>query len=89
VGSGLLLKKIVPAFPWGTLKKGSKIVDVGGGIGSSTLVLAKTFRELNFVVQDTPGAIKDGRDVSKRHIGYTILLMYLRHSIGITNFPLP
>lgn len=39
-------------FPWETLTAGSKIVDVGGGIGSQSLPIAQQFRDLKFVIQD-------------------------------------
>lgn len=44
-------------FDWGALKKGEIVVDVGGGIGSVTLMLAKAFPHLQFVVQDRPKVI--------------------------------
>lgn len=49
-------------FDWNALPEGSLVVDVGGGVGSQTLTLAKKFPHLNFVIQDTeatrPNAIK-------------------------------
>jgi hypothetical protein len=35
------------------------VVDVGGGVGSQTAVLAKAFDHINFVVQDRPTVIED------------------------------
>jgi hypothetical protein len=58
-----LIKYGVLAYPWKNLAPGSLVVDVGGGVGSVTLVLAKAFPELKFVVQDTPQTIKDGHVV--------------------------
>ncbi|KAI0346013.1 S-adenosyl-L-methionine-dependent methyltransferase [Trametopsis cervina] len=39
-------------FEWQKLGQGAVVVDVGGGIGSQSLALAKTFKHLNFVLQD-------------------------------------
>lgn len=46
---------VVPGgFPWESLVEGTKIVDVGGGIGSACHEIMKTNPLLNFVVQDLP-----------------------------------
>jgi len=44
----------VAGFDWTSLPPGSKIVDVGGGIGSTSMLLAEAFshRKFEFVVQD-------------------------------------
>lgn len=39
-------------FDWGTLAKDSLIVDVGGGNGSQSLILARNFPDLRIIVQD-------------------------------------
>jgi ubiquinone/menaquinone biosynthesis C-methylase UbiE len=39
-------------FPWETLSAGSKIVDVGGGIGAHTLPVAKKFPSFKYIIQD-------------------------------------
>ncbi|KAJ7067487.1 S-adenosyl-L-methionine-dependent methyltransferase [Mycena amicta] len=54
---------ILKAYDWGTLPAGSLVVDVGGGVGTSCLTLAKEFRDMKFVVQDLPGVIEQGQDV--------------------------
>lgn len=51
------------AFDWNSLPKQSLVVDVGGGIGTSALKLAKTFPDLRIVVQDIPNVIKEGQQV--------------------------
>ncbi|KAI0771380.1 O-methyltransferase-domain-containing protein [Irpex lacteus] len=48
---------ILKGFYWQNLSRGSVVVDVGGGIGSKMLPLAKTFDHLSFVVQDMPDVI--------------------------------
>jgi len=50
---------ILSAFNWKSVTDGV-VVDVGGGIGSSSLLLAKKYPHLRIVVQDTEGVIKDG-----------------------------
>lgn len=42
------------------MKKGSVVVDVGGGYGGATMVLAKALPDLRFVVQDLPAVINGG-----------------------------
>ncbi|KAL3292558.1 o-methyltransferase [Colletotrichum asianum] len=39
------------SFPWGNLK--GTVVDVGGGSGKVSITLAKSFPNLNFIVQDS------------------------------------
>jgi hypothetical protein len=51
-------------FPWETLAAGSIVVDVGGGVGSACLPLARKFPELKFVVQDLRDPIDAGHRVS-------------------------
>ncbi|KAI0341312.1 O-methyltransferase [Trametopsis cervina] len=50
---------ILEGFDWKALPKDSVVVDVGGGVGSQTLVLAKAFDHLKFVVQDRPSVIAE------------------------------
>ncbi|KAF8547690.1 S-adenosyl-L-methionine-dependent methyltransferase, partial [Imleria badia] len=53
-------KAILSGFDWYSLPKGSTIVDVGGGIGSTTMTLARALNDprnnlnFRFVVQDRP-----------------------------------
>lgn len=44
-------------FDWQALPAGSLVVDVGGGVGSQTLTLAKAFNHLKYVVQDRAAVI--------------------------------
>ena len=57
---------MVPGLDWGRFGAGSIIVDVGGGVGSLTLVFAKGFPQLHFVVQDRVSAIASAEQVSAR-----------------------
>ncbi|KAF8624706.1 hypothetical protein AX17_007037 [Amanita inopinata Kibby_2008] len=52
---------IMSAFDWKSLRPASLVVDISGGIGTSTLELARKFPDLRFVVQDLPEFIQDGK----------------------------
>lgn len=54
-------KKI--AYDWKSLPSSSLVVDVGGGVGTACLALAKEFPNLKFVVQDRQPAVKAGVEV--------------------------
>lgn len=51
-------------YSWGGLPANSLVVDVGGGVGTQTMVLAKAFPQLKFVIQDREGVVPDGIKVS-------------------------
>ncbi|KAH9830194.1 S-adenosyl-L-methionine-dependent methyltransferase [Rhodofomes roseus] len=51
---------IVGGFPWHSLPQDSVVVDVGGGIGSTSLLLAHAFPHLRFLVQDRPQVVTMG-----------------------------
>ncbi|KII89667.1 hypothetical protein PLICRDRAFT_559932 [Plicaturopsis crispa FD-325 SS-3] len=51
---------IVRGFDWQDLPKDSVVVDVGGGIGSQSLALAKVFPHIKLVIEDRPAVIADG-----------------------------
>jgi hypothetical protein len=51
------------AFPFPELAEDALIVDVGGGIGSTTLRLAERFPKLRFIIQDREPVCKLGEDV--------------------------
>ncbi len=62
------------AFPFPDLEEGALVVDVGGGIGSTTLRLAQRFPKLRFVIQDREPVCKLGEDV--RHFFWNHFLQY-------------
>ncbi|KIP03318.1 hypothetical protein PHLGIDRAFT_94938, partial [Phlebiopsis gigantea 11061_1 CR5-6] len=51
---------IIGGFPWHELVPGSVVVDVGGGIGSTSMLLANAFPHLKFVIQDRPPVVEMG-----------------------------
>ncbi|KIY49128.1 O-methyltransferase [Fistulina hepatica ATCC 64428] len=48
---------MLKGFDFGSLKDGATVVDVGGGVGSVTLGLARQFPKINFVIQDLPNQL--------------------------------
>ncbi|KAH7103685.1 O-methyltransferase [Auriculariales sp. MPI-PUGE-AT-0066] len=52
---------ILQGFDWKALPEGATIVDVGGGVGSLSLVLANKLDKANVVVQDRPKVIPDAQ----------------------------
>lgn len=52
--------KIFQGFDWAGLGEGNIVVDVGGGIGSTSMTLAKAFPHLKFCVQDRPKTVELG-----------------------------
>lgn len=60
----LSLTFIPTGFPWHELPNRSVVVDVGGGIGSTSMLLANAFPQLRFVVQDRAPVAEMGRSVS-------------------------
>jgi len=50
---------ILEGYTWGQLPEGSLIVDVGGGVGAQSFVLANHHPHLRFVVQDREPVMRD------------------------------
>ena len=56
---------VVPkGFPWETLSEGTRIVDVGGGIGTACQEIMKKNPLLKFTVQDLPSVSEQAIAVS-------------------------
>lgn len=53
------------AFNWKNLSDGSIVVDVGGGLGTASLPLARDFPGIQLVVQDLPGVIAEAKQVKE------------------------
>ncbi|GJE93999.1 hypothetical protein PsYK624_101670 [Phanerochaete sordida] len=51
---------IIGGFPWHELPPRAVVVDVGGGIGSTSMLLANAFPHLRFVIQDRPPVVEMG-----------------------------
>jgi hypothetical protein len=79
---GALLTFVVSAlaaYPWSRLSVGSTVTDVGGGVGHISMDLARTFPQLNFVVQDLPATVEQGREVSDLPLA-TLLILFTFHA---------
>ncbi|KAI0049517.1 S-adenosyl-L-methionine-dependent methyltransferase, partial [Auriscalpium vulgare] len=50
---------ILEGFDWEGLKQGSVVVDVGGGVGSQSLTLAKKHKHLHYIVQDRAPVVEN------------------------------
>ncbi|KAJ7115333.1 O-methyltransferase [Mycena epipterygia] len=50
---------ILAGFKWADLPADSIVVDIGGGVGSTALMIAKAVPHLNLVVQDRASVIED------------------------------
>jgi hypothetical protein len=70
--------RISAAYDWKSLNKGDLVVDVGGGIGSSTLHLAKAFPDLRFIVQDREHTVQAGIKVCVPDVD--TCNVYLKHN---------
>lgn len=61
----------VLGFDWHSLPRNSVVVDVGGGIGSTSMLLANAFSSadgnslgLRFIIQDRPTVVEMGEKVN-------------------------
>jgi hypothetical protein len=64
-------------YDWKSLPEGSVVVDVGGGIGTVTKVLAKAHPHLKFIIQDQHKVVEDGLKVSTDRIFRACLIVPL------------
>ena len=51
------------AYDWKSLPVNALVVDVGGGIGTASIALAKEFSNLNIVIQDRLPVVEEGIEV--------------------------
>ncbi|CAA7266021.1 unnamed protein product [Cyclocybe aegerita] len=56
------------AFDWGSLAPGSVVVDVGGGVGTASLPIARKYPELYVILQDLPPVIEDAKRVWSKEL---------------------
>lgn len=61
--SCLIARCICLGFDWSTITEGSKIVDVGGGIGTVSIKMAKTQPNFKYIVQDRAAVVAEGLKV--------------------------
>jgi len=59
---------ILDGYAWEKLPPGSLVVDVGGGVGSQSLTLARRHPNLRFVVQDRDTVIGDANEYWKKNM---------------------
>ncbi|KAF8990766.1 O-methyltransferase [Cyathus striatus] len=57
---------ILTGFDWSSLPAGSTVVDVGGGVGSTSLVIARAVPSLKFIIQDRVATIEDAKEFWSR-----------------------
>jgi len=57
---------VVVGFDWAIIPNGT-VVDVGGGIGTQSLILAQEYPNLKLVIQDLPSVIEDAKKVCQMY----------------------
>ncbi|KAH9024028.1 S-adenosyl-L-methionine-dependent methyltransferase [Lactarius deliciosus] len=59
---------IFEGYAWEKLPPGSLVVDVGGGVGSQSLILARRHPDLRFIVQDREVVLGDANEYWKKNM---------------------
>ncbi|KAL6234377.1 S-adenosyl-L-methionine-dependent methyltransferase [Aspergillus navahoensis] len=54
-------------YPWNALGNGT-VVDVGGGVGTHSMNIARVYPNLNFIIQDRPEVIEKGMALWSREL---------------------
>ena len=57
---------------WSNLPAGAKFVDVGGGVGTQTMILARAHPHLRYVVQDRAETLVQAKHVWKEKFAEAI-----------------
>lgn len=60
----VLIFPFVLAYDWGSFTSADVIVDVGANVGIVTMMLAKNFKEPQYIIQDLPSVIPQAQAVS-------------------------
>ncbi|KAJ6554494.1 O-methyltransferase [Mycena capillaripes] len=55
-------------FKWSSLSENTLIVDVGGGVGSVSLQIAKSNPKLRFLIQDTAAVVEQGKEYWEKEL---------------------
>ena len=63
VDKGVRVLTVCKALEWGSLPEGSKVVDVGGGVGTSSLRIARAFSNVKCIIQDFPEVCGQAKSV--------------------------
>ena len=72
VDKGVRVLTVCKALEWGSLSEGSKVVDAGGGVGTSSLRIARAFSNVKCIIQDFPEV--RGQAKSVRYFPFFIYL---------------
>ncbi|ETW84678.1 hypothetical protein HETIRDRAFT_124158 [Heterobasidion irregulare TC 32-1] len=59
-------------FDFSSLPDGALVIDVAGGIGSVSMLLAKAYPELRIVVEDLPGVVRDAEKFWKANLAESL-----------------
>ena len=51
-------------FDWSSISQDAVVVDVGGGLGAPSMILAKEFPELRIIIQDRQPVVQQAQMVS-------------------------
>ncbi|THH16220.1 hypothetical protein EW146_g4386 [Bondarzewia mesenterica] len=57
---------VIKQFPWVSLPQGATVCDVGGGTGTVSMELAKTYQNLRLTLQDVPGVLEQAKQIWKK-----------------------
>ena len=72
---------VVVGFDWATIPNGT-VVDVGGGIGTQSLIIAQEYPELKLVIQDLPSVIEDAKKVCQMYRLMKSLVLFVLIVLG-------
>lgn len=63
-GDAFNIKHLTSNYDWTSVDvPGAVLIDVGGGHGAVSQHLAKSTKNMKFIVQDLPGTVKNGREI--------------------------
>jgi tRNA1(Val) A37 N6-methylase TrmN6 len=74
-GNSSIFSIIPLEFPWDQLKPGTTLCDLGSGVGSVTLAIAKAHPHLQVTLHDLEAPLKEARAVGS--LGYVSSLLQI------------